>query len=78
MPQTLKKLISIVSEISEIDESSLSSSTDYVNSDFYDSLFTLSLIASVDEIFNIVLSGSEVQNTTSLEALSDLIDSKLT
>ena len=77
MATTLEKLLAIIIDITEVDPSSISGDTNYLESDFYDSLFTLSLIASVDESFDLVLSGSEVQNCTSIVELSSIIDSRL-
>ena len=76
MSTTLAKLISIIGEISETETDSLTSKTDYINSDFYDSLFTLSLIAAVDETFNVVLTGNDVQSSKSIEILSEIIEAK--
>ena len=78
MAKSLEKLLSIISEIADVEISSLSCDTNYLQEDFFDSLFTLSLIASVDESFGLVLSGSDIQSSSSISELSSLIDSRLT
>lgn len=77
MVRSLDQLLSIIVDIAEIDQGSISGDTNYLDSAFYDSLFTLSLIAAVDETFGLVLSGSDVQECASISELSSLIDSKL-
>jgi acyl carrier protein len=77
MANSLDQLLSIIVDIAEIEPSSITGKTNYLESDFYDSLFTLSLIAAVDESFGLVLSGSDVQGCTTISELSSLIDSKL-
>lgn len=54
-----------------------SSSTVYKNLDEWDSLVALTIIAMVDEQYNIKLSGNDIKDSTTIQDLYILIKSKI-
>ena len=72
---TRSRIISIIADLGELEESvSLDSDFNYVEADFFDSLFVLSLIAQVDQDFGIVLNASDIFLAPTVSTLTALIE----
>lgn len=73
-------LQNFIQEISEqfedIDTSNFNSSTKYRENDEYSSLTGMSIIAMVDEKYNVKITGAEIRSTQTIEELFSLISSK--
>jgi len=63
-------------ELDETDIDEISVKTDFKNIEEWDSLVALSIIAMVDEEFEILLTGSDMMSSTTIEDLYNLILSK--
>ena len=63
-------------ELDDTDLSVLSILTDFKNIDVWDSLTALSIISMIDEEFEILLTGNDMRNSTSIEDLYTLVKSK--
>jgi acyl carrier protein len=64
-------------ELDEVDIESINIKTDFKNIEEWDSLVALSIIAMIDEEFEILLTGSDMMNSTTIEDLYNLILNKL-
>ena len=64
-------------ELDETDFTTVSTSTDFKNIREWDSLVALSIISMIDEEFEILLTGNDMMNSTSIEDLYNLVKSKM-
>jgi len=64
-------------ELDDTDLSVLSILTDFKNIDVWDSLTALSIISMIDEEFEILLTGNDMLNSTTIEDLYTLVESKM-
>ena len=64
-------------ELDETDIDEISIKTDFKNIEEWDSLVALSIIAMIDEEFEILITGSDMNSSTTIEDLYNLILSKL-
>ena len=64
-------------ELDDTDLSVVTTLTDFKNIDVWDSLTALSIISMVDEEFEILLTGNDMLNSTSIEDLYTLVESKM-
>jgi len=64
-------------ELDDTDLSVVSTLTDFKNIDVWDSLTALSIISMIDEEFEILLTGNDMRNSTSIEDLYTLVESKM-
>jgi len=64
-------------ELDETDIENINTKTDFKNIEEWDSLVALSIIAMIDEEFEILVTGSDMMKSTSIEELYNLILSKL-
>ena len=65
-------------ELEDTDLSVVNTLTDFKNIDTWDSLTALSIISMIDEEFEILLTGNDMMNSTSIEDLYTLVESKIT
>lgn len=65
-------------ELDDTDLSEVNTLTDFKNIDVWDSLTALSVISMIDEEFEILLTGNDLLNSTSIEDLYKLVESKMT
>ena len=65
-------------ELEDTDLSVVNTLTDFKNIDTWDSLTALSIISMIDEEFEILLTGNDMLNSTSIEDLYTLVESKIT
>lgn len=72
----LKKFIQDFSEILEETDFPLDGTTRFKDLEEWSSIVALSLIAMVDENYNVVLKGTDIQNVDTLEALYRIVLSK--
>ncbi len=63
-------------ELDHTDASKITSSTDFKNIGEWDSLLALSIISMIDEEFEVLLTGNDMRNSTSLSDLYELIRTK--
>jgi acyl carrier protein len=64
-------------ELEDVDLTTIDSSTDFKNIDKWDSLVALSIIAMIDEEFEIRVTGSDLMKSNTIEDLYNLILNKL-
>jgi acyl carrier protein len=64
-------------ELEDVELNSIDKSTDFKNIEAWDSLVALSVIAMIDEEFDIRVTGSDLIKSTTIEDLYNLIQSKL-
>tara|TARA_B110000027_G_scaffold133267_1_gene161318 strand:- start:1631 stop:1864 length:234 start_codon:yes stop_codon:yes gene_type:complete len=64
-------------ELDETDIENINTKTDFKNIEEWDSLVALSIIAMIDEEFEILVTGSDMMKSTTIEELYNLILSKL-
>ena len=64
-------------ELDDADIENINIKTDFKNIEEWDSLVALSIIAMIDEEFEVLLTGSDMMNSTTIEDLYNLILSKL-
>jgi len=64
-------------ELEDVDLSTIDASTDFKNIDEWDSLVALSIIAMIDEEFDIRITGSDIMKSKTIEDLYKLIQNKL-
>jgi acyl carrier protein len=64
-------------ELDETDIENINIKTDFKNIEEWDSLVALSIIAMIDEEFEILVTGSDMMKSTTIEELYNLILSKL-
>ncbi|MFN2396587.1 MAG: acyl carrier protein [Bacteroidales bacterium] len=61
----------------DVDLTTIDSSTDFKNMDGWDSLAALSIIAMIDEEFEIRITGSDMTKSKTIEDLYNLVQNKL-
>ena len=66
----------IAEQFEDIDTSNFNSSTKFRENDEYSSLTGMSIIAMVDEKYNVRVSGSDIRSVHTIEELFNLISSK--
>ncbi len=75
--KTLEEFLELFcDELDHTDPSKITSSTDFKNIGEWDSLLALSIISMIDEEFEILLTGNDMLNSTSLADLYELIRTK--
>jgi len=60
-------------ELDEVDLENISIKTDFKNIDEWDSLVALSIIAMIDEEFEVLLTGSDMMKSTTIVDLYNLV-----
>ena len=76
--KTLEEFVALFAEqFDDTDPSEITATTVFHNLDEYSSLIGLSLIAMVDEEFDIALKGDDVKNSVTVEDLYKCVISKL-
>ena len=63
-------------ELEDVDMTTIDTSTDFKNIDEWDSLVALSIIAMVDEEFEIRITGSDMMKSKTIEDLYKLVQNK--
>lgn len=63
-------------QFEETDASEITAGTEYKNLDEWSSLIALSIIAMVDEEYDVALKGDDIRNTVTLEDLYNLVKSR--
>ena len=72
------RLVDIVQDLIDDEEISIDdASFNYAETPFFDSLFILSMIAVVDDEYEIVLTGQEIQDAATISNLASLIEGKM-
>ena len=72
------RLVDIVRDLIDDEETSIEdASFNYAETPFFDSLFILSMIAVVDDEYEIVLTGQEIQDAATISKLASLIEGKM-
>lgn len=66
----------IAEQFEEIDTTHFNADTNFKNNDEYSSLTGMSIIAIVDEKYNVPLTGNELKGASTIENLFNLIKSK--
>jgi len=75
---TLSKFVNrFCDELDDTDVSTVNSSTVFKNIEEWDSLVALSIIAMIDEEFEVRVTGSDMLDSTTIEDLYNLVISKL-
>lgn len=64
-------------QFDETEASVFTAETNYRDLDEWSSLIALSILAMVDEEYDVQLKGDEMRNTTTVQELFDLVCSKL-
>lgn len=64
-------------QLENTDVSTVNASTDYKKLAEWDSLVALSVIAMIDEEFEVVITGSDIDGNTTIEDLYNTVQSKL-
>ena len=64
-------------ELDETDIENINIKTDFKNIEEWDSLVALSIIAMIDEEFEILVTGSDMMKSTTIEELYKLVLNKL-
>lgn len=64
-------------QFDETEASVFTAETNYRDLDEWSSLIALSILAMVDEEYDVQLKGDEMRNTTTVQELYDLVCSKL-
>jgi acyl carrier protein len=64
-------------ELDDTDIEKINIKTDFKNIEEWDSLVALSIIAMIDEEFEILVTGSDMMKSTTIEELYNLVLSKL-
>lgn len=76
--KTLDEFVALFAEqFDETDASEITSTTVYHELDEWSSLVGLSIIAMVDEEFDVALKGDDVKNSTTVEDLYNTVISKI-
>ncbi len=60
-------------QLDETDVSTLSSNTEFKNLDEWSSLVALSIIAMVDEEYDVTIRGEDIRNSNTIEDLYNII-----
>jgi len=75
---TLDKFIELFcEELEDTNPDKIDINTDFKNIEEWDSLAALSIIAMIDEEFEVLVTGSDLMKSTTIEDLYKLIESKL-
>ncbi len=74
---TLEKVISTLARQLEMDAGDISAQTDIVSDLGADSLDLVELLMELERTYNIVISGDETGNVTTVGAIAEFIDRKL-
>ena len=64
-------------QLEDTDISTINSSTDYKKIGEWDSLVALSVIAMIDEEFEVIITGDDIDGNTTIEDLYNTIQSRL-
>lgn len=64
-------------ELEDVELNNIDTSTDFKEMDEWDSLFALSIIAMIDEEFEVRITGSDLMKSKTIEDLYKLIQNKL-
>ncbi len=76
--KTLEEFVALVAEqFDDTDPNEINAKTVFHNIEEYSSLIGLSLIAMVDEEFDVALKGDDVKNSITVEDLYNCVMSKL-
>ncbi len=76
--KTLDEFIQLFAEqFDQTDASEFKADTEYRELDEWSSLIALSVIAMVDEEFDVALKGKDILNTTTIEDLYNIVQSKI-
>ena len=76
--KTLEEFIALFAEqFDETDASEIQANTNFRDLDEWSSLIGLSLVAMVDEEFDVVLKGDEIRNANTVEDLYKTVVAKL-
>lgn len=76
--KTLEEFVALFAEqFDDTDASEIKASTAFHNLDEWSSLIGLSIIAMVDEEFNVSLKGDDVKNSVTVEDLYNRVKAKL-
>lgn len=63
-------------QFDETEVSEITAGTEYKNLDEWSSLIALSIIAMVDEEYDVALKGDDIRNTATIEDLFNLVKSR--
>lgn len=66
----------VANQFEETDPSEITASTEFKKFDEWSSLIALSLIAMVDEEYDIIIKGEDIKNSTTVEDLFNIVKSK--
>lgn len=73
----LKEFIeNVQNQYDDTDPSEITASTDFKALDEYSSLVALSLIAMIDEEYDVILKGDDIRNATTVEDLFNTVKAK--
>jgi len=76
--KTLEEFVALFAEqFDDTDASEFTSSTEFRALDEWSSLIGLSVIAMVDEEFDVALKGNDIRQATTIEDLYNIVKSKL-
>lgn len=76
--KTLEKFVALFAEqFDETDASQFAPNTDFRELDEWSSLIALSIIAMVDEEFDVALKGNDIRQADTIEDLYNIVISKL-
>ena len=76
--KNLEEFVALFAEqFDETDASEIQANTNFRDLDEWSSLIGLSVIAMIDEEFDVVIKGDELRKTTTVEDLYKLVESKL-
>jgi len=71
-----KFIANFVDQLDEIDANIINADTNFRDLDEWDSLTSLSVIAMVDEEYNVKLTGDDFRNSTTIQDLFDIVKSR--
>lgn len=70
-------IVNVANQFDDTDPAEITASTEFKKLDEWSSLTALSIIAMVDEEYDVTLKGADIQNSTTVEDLFNLINSKI-
>lgn len=70
-------IVNVANQFDDTDPAEISATTEFKKLDEWSSLTALSIIAMVDEEYDVTLKGADIQNSTTVEDLFNLINSKM-
>ncbi len=74
----INKFIEVFAELfDEVEANDLSKATEFSNLDEWDSIVALSAITLIDEEYDVVLDGDDIEDSITIENLFNLVKSKL-